>query len=179
MKKILLLTILFISQANFSQTTSSVLASGEWFKFSVDTTGVFRIDKNLLERIGVSVQNVNPKKIHIYGNGGNLLPELNSDFRYEDLQENAIFIKGEEDEVFNNNDYILFYAKGPHSWSANSVNRTATHNFNIYSDEAYYFITINETNGKRIQSAAPITSSTNNIINTFDDLFFMRKMRGT
>jgi hypothetical protein len=175
MKKILLLTILFISQANFSQTTSSVLASGEWFKFSVDTTGVFKIDRNLLERIGVSVQNVNPKKIHIYGNGGNLLPELNSDFRYEDLQENAIFIKGEEDEVFNNNDYILFYAKGPHSWSANSVNRTATHNFNIYSDEAYYFITINETNGKRIQSAAPITSSTNNIINTFDDFIFYEK----
>ena len=57
---------------------------------------------------------------------------MNRDFRYDDLQENAIFIKGEEDGVFDDNDYILFYAKGPHDWILDTSNRTASHRFNIY-----------------------------------------------
>lgn len=175
MKRLVLLLIIIISQKNFSQNTSSVLASGEWFKIAVDTTGVFKIDRNLLERIGVSTQNLNPKKIHIYGNGGNLLPELNSDFRYKDLQENAIYIKGQEDEVFNNNDYILFYAKGPHDWTVDTTNRSATHNFNIFSDEAFYFITVNETDGKRIQNSTSINATATATITTFDDFIFYEK----
>ena len=67
------------------------------YKFAVDTTGVFKIDRAFLQQLGISTNNLNPKKIHIYGNGGQLLPELNADFRYDDLQENAIFIAGEED----------------------------------------------------------------------------------
>jgi hypothetical protein len=177
MKKLvllLLLTIISFQNSN-SQIRNSVLATGEWFKFSVDTTGVFKIDREFLERTGISTQNLNPKKIHIYGNGGNLLPELNSDFRYEDLQENAIFIKGEEDEIFNNDDYILFYAKGPHDWTVDLSRETASHNFNIYSDESYYFLTVNEADGKRIQNETSITENTNNTITTFDDFIFYEK----
>ena len=175
MKRILFLFVIIFSQTNFSQNKNSVLANGEWFKFSVDTTGVFKIDRNTLERIGVSTRDINPKNIKIYGNGGNLLPELNRAFRYDDLQENAIYVKGEEDEVFNNDDYILFYAKGPHDWTVNTTQKTASHNFNIYSDEAFYFITVSDAEGKRIANKTPITSSTTNTITTFDDFIFYEK----
>ena len=80
-KHFLFLSLSFLSFFTFSQVTNSVLSSGNWFKFSVDTTGVFKIDKNLLQQIGIGTNGLNPKKIHIYGNGGNLLPTLNSDFR--------------------------------------------------------------------------------------------------
>ena len=90
MKQYWLLIFYFFSlQTLFSQVDNSVLSSGDWFKFSVDTTGVFKIDRTLLQRIGISASGLNPKKIHIYGNGGQLLPVVNSDFRYDDLQENA------------------------------------------------------------------------------------------
>jgi len=112
-RSIVLLVISFFCQSIFTQTTNSVLSSGDWFKFSVDTTGVFKIDKNLLQQIGISTNNLNPKKIQIYGNGGSLLPVLNSDSRSEDLQENAIYIEGEGDGSFDSSDFILFYAKGP------------------------------------------------------------------
>ncbi|QOD62057.1 type IX secretion system sortase PorU [Polaribacter haliotis] len=176
MKRILTLFLFtfFIPFSN-AQTTSSVLSSGNWFKFSVDTTGVFKIDKNLLQRIGVSTNGLNPKKIHIYGNGGNLLPELNSEFRYEDLQENAILVEGEDDGNFDNSDFILFYAKGPHSWSVDTASKTAKHRQNIYSDKAYYFITVNDTDGKRITTKTTNTNTSSLTINSYDDFTFLEK----
>ena len=40
-----------------------------------------------------------------------MIPYSNSEPYPMDIQENAIKIVGEEDGVFNNEDYILFYAK--------------------------------------------------------------------
>lgn len=174
----LLLSCMFLMQNSIAQVSSSVLASGDWYKFSVDTTGIFKIDRNLLQQMGVSTNNLDPKKIHIYGNGGQLLPVLNSDFRYDDLQENAIYIEGEQDGSFDASDFILFYAKGPHDWEVDLANETARHRQNIYSDKAYYFITVNETDGKRIQAETPISSVATNVFTTFDDYtFFEREER--
>jgi len=174
-RPILILCFSFFVQLISAQVTSSVLASGNWFKFSVDTTGVFKIDKNLLQQIGVSTNNLNPKKLHIYGSGGNLLPVLNADFRYDDLPENAIYIEGENDGSFDSADFILFYAKGPHDWEVDAANNTANHRQNIYSDEAYYFITVSNVDGKRIQQKAPLTTSATKQINTFNDYTFYEK----
>jgi hypothetical protein len=174
-KTILLLFFSLLIQISSAQITNSVLSTGDWFKFSVDTTGVFKIDRNLLEQIGISTKGLNPKKIHIYGNGGALLPTLNSDFRYEDLQENAIYIEGENDGTFNANDYIIFYAKGPHDWEVNTVTESATHRQNIYGDQAYYFITVNNDDGKRIQQKTALTTSSTLEISVFDDFTFFEK----
>ena len=150
--------------------SNSVLASGTWFKFSVDTTGVFKIDKKLLEKIGINTTNLNPKNIKIFGNGGALLPQLNSDFRYDDLQENTIYIEGEGDGAFDSNDFILFYAKGPHSWKVNnSVFNLTKHQTNIYSDKAYYFITVDNGIGKRINNATEVNQASDEQINNFQD----------
>ncbi|QMU64056.1 MAG: type IX secretion system sortase PorU [Flavobacteriaceae bacterium] len=176
MKERLLLGIIFlITSAVYSQNSDSVLSQGNWYKFSVDTTGVFRIDRNLLAQIGVSLNNLDPRKIHIYGNGGNLLPERNSDFRYDSLQENAIYVAGEADGVFDNTDYILFYAKGPHDWVVNPASNSAAHRQNIYSDKAYYFIKVDDTDGKRITTATPVTEPTTLQVTTFDDYIFYEK----
>ncbi len=174
-KQFLLLFFSFFLQIAFTQVSNSVLSTGNWYKFSVDTTGVFKIDKNLLQQIGISTNGLNPKKIHIYGNGGNLLPVLNSDFRFNDLQENAIYIEGENDGSFDNSDYILFYAKGPHDWVVNPATNTAKHRQNIFSDKAYYFITVSNDDGKRIQQKTPITANASTQITTFNDYTFFEK----
>ena len=175
-KKYIIVYLFFLfSLGIHSQVANSVLSEGNWFKFSVDTTGVFKIDKSLLQEIGIATNNLNPKKIHIYGNGGELLPESNGDFRYDDLQENAILVEGEEDNSFDANDYILFYAKGPHSWSVNTPSQEVTHKQNIYSDKAYYFITVNNEDGKRIQNAVPIPGTPVTEITTFNDYIFYEK----
>ena len=176
-KQFVLLFCLFLVQLSLAQTSNSVLSSGDWYQFSVDTTGVFKIDSALLQRIGISTNGLNPKKIHIYGNGGQLLPDLNSDFRYDDLQENAIYIEGENDGSFNGSDFILFYAKGPHDWEVNASANAIKHRQNIYSDKAYYFITVNDIDGKRIQAKTPITANATTQITVFDDFIFYEKER--
>ena len=40
--------------------------------------------------MGIDVSTIDPKKIKLYGNGGNALPELNSATVIDDLKENAI-----------------------------------------------------------------------------------------
>ena len=138
-KRYFLFAGLFVASISFAQTSNSVLATGTWYKFAIDTTGVFKIDRGFLQQLGVPLNGLNPKKIHIYGNGGQQLPVLNSDFRYGNLQENAIYIAGENDNSFDANDYILFYAKGPHNWQLDPANAVANHRHNPYTDEAYYF----------------------------------------
>jgi len=151
-------------------TPNSILANGTWYKFAVDTTGIFKIDKNLLQSIGVNTSNLEPDNIRIFGNGGNLLPQLNSDFRYDDLQENAIYIEGDGDGNFDSNDFILFYAKGPHDWKINPLVFNLTkHETNIYSDKAYYFITIDNGTGKRISPANAIDQPADQQIINFQD----------
>jgi hypothetical protein len=176
MKKQLLLFLfgLFL-QIGHAQVNSSVLSSGDWYQFSIDTTGVFKIDNGLLRQIGIATGGLNPKKIHIYGNGGQLLPVLNNDFRYDDLQENAIYIEGESDGSFDANDFILFYAKGPHDWEVDAISNTARHRQNIYSDKAYYFITVSDEDGKRIQQKPVVTSNSVAKITVFDDYTFYEK----
>jgi len=158
-----------------SQTSNSVLATGNWYKFAVDTTGVFKIDISLLQKMGINTANLDPRNIKIYGNGGALLPQRNSDFRVDDLLENSIFVSGENDGVFNAEDYILFYAKGAHDWLLNPSLETAEHRQNIYSDKAYYFLTVGTGAGKRINAASEISLAATKTITKFDDFVFYEK----
>ena len=119
---------------------------------------------------------MNPKKIHIYGNGGQQLPVLNSDFRYDGLQQNAIFVSGEEDNSFDNGDYILFYGKGPNTWfNQNNTLAGLEHQYNIFSDEAVYFITIGNSEGLRVTNRTPIETTANLSISNFDDYTFFEE----
>ena len=146
------------SKTSFSRkiasSQNSVLSEDLWYKFAIDTTGVYKIDKTFLEDLGINMSNVNPENIRLYGNGGGMLPVSNSDPRFEGLQENAIIVAGEGDSKFDNEDYMLFYGQGPHKWIYK--NKTSLpevkHVLNIYSDQAYYFINISNTKGKEFRN---------------------------
>ncbi len=170
-----LFIFLFIILFGYGQNRNSVLSNGSWYKFAVDTTGVFKIDASFLKELGINVKNINPKNLKIYGNGGKLLPELAATFRYNDLQENSVFIKGENDASFDDDDYILFYGVGPHSWNVDLLNETANHVQNIYSEKSYYFLTISDTPGKRIKKGSPIIGNATININDYDDFVFYEK----
>ena len=147
--------------------SNSVLSSGEWYRFYVDTTGVFKLSKNFLQRLGVNVNSVDPRTIKLYGNGGRMIPFLNSEPYPFDVTENAIKCIGEEDGVFNNDDYILFYAQGPKEF-----NQESNTNINSYTDKTYYYINVSSGFGKRIQPFSQPTGTPDLMINTFHDYQF-------
>lgn len=150
---------------------NSVLAGGNWYKIAVKDAGVCRVTASFLNSLGINTSNLSSASIRLYGNGGAMLPESNSAPRPDDLVENAIQVSDGGDGIFNGSDFFLFYAQGPHTWEKDSLNKSFTHRFNLYSDEVYYFITIGGS-GKRIaqQTAAP---AANVNISSFNDRYFL------
>ena len=132
-----------------SYKENSVLASGNWYKVSVTNTGIHKISYQELSDMGIDVNNINPKNIRIYGNGGGMLPENPTIPRYDDLQENAIYVAGENDGSFDADDYILFYGQSPNVWKFDESLDKSIH---LYSDYNYYFITVDLGEGKRVES---------------------------
>ncbi|MDR2122890.1 MAG: type IX secretion system sortase PorU [Flavobacteriaceae bacterium] len=159
----------YLKSSGVQSDTESVLQNGNWYKIKVKQSGVYKIDKNILQSLGIAINSLNPKTIRIFGNGGKMLPEPTSDFRYDNLQENAIAVFGEDDGVFNNEDYILFYAQGPDDWIRTALN--TRHKKNIYEDYAYYFINVNQSPGKRIPSV-PFQTPNSTVYTEYDDYQF-------
>ncbi|TGV00514.1 type IX secretion system sortase PorU [Flavivirga rizhaonensis] len=147
--------------------SNSILGSGEWYRFYVDETGIFRLSKSFLQRLGVNVNSVDPRDIKLYGHGGRMIPYSNAIAYPFDVPENAIKFVGEEDGVFDNEDYILFYAQGPKEFSVESNT-----NINCYTDKTYYYINVSPGSGKRIQQFTQPTGSVDLVINTFEDYKF-------
>ena len=123
------------------------MRNGEWFQFFVHQTGIHKIDKDLLEDLGVDTDNINPKKIKIYGHGGGMLTMENLDNFLIDPVENSIKVVGEEDGVFNSDDYILFYASGPEGFNTQSNT-----NLNLYENKISYFLSVGSDDGLRISN---------------------------
>lgn len=153
----------------FLQAGQSVLSSGRWYKFSVTASGVYRLNYDDLSAIGIDLSDTDPRNIRIYGNGGRMLSESLSQPRPDDLLENAVLIVGEDDGVFDPEDYILFYAEGPVSWNYSPFYQKFEHHVNLYSRKAYYFLTVAENPGKRIAAAVPPTGDPTAVITRFND----------
>ncbi|MCH7535909.1 MAG: type IX secretion system sortase PorU, partial [Bacteroidetes bacterium] len=152
-----------------SFTNSSVLASGNWYQFQVKAYGIYKLDYYYLKNtLNINVDNIDPRNIQIFGYGGGMLPEGNGVPRVDDLNENAIYVQGENDGVFNNGDYILFYGEGPHKWSYDTSDQHFHHQNHRYSDYSYYYLTIGSP-GKRINSVNSTVSPNTHSVNTFSD----------
>jgi len=164
-------TIVLLLWAEFSFSQNSVLSEGDWYKVSVSDYGIYKIGYDDLLSFGIDPGQVNPKNLRLYGNGNGMLPEANDEFRYDDLQEIAIFVYGEEDEVFDPGDYILFYGEGPTEWNYNEETGHFEHETNIYTDEVCYFLNFDTGPGKRIENQYSTIIPHNNTVNTFDDYF--------
>ncbi|MBS7786561.1 type IX secretion system sortase PorU [Flavobacterium sp. CYK-55] len=148
---------------NFTPISNSVLASGNWFRFYVTKSGVYKLSKEFLRNIGVSVDGLDPRKIKVYGNGGRMLPLKNGDDYPADLAENAIEVVGEDDGIFNDSDYVLFYAEGVDQW--NSESQTTN---NLYDSKSYYYVNVDGNDGKRITDMLQPSASAAVTVTEFD-----------
>ena len=123
----------------------SVLSSGHWAKIRVSETGFYHLTDALIRKAGFK----NPKKVKIYGYGGELQPEvLTGEYLSEtdDLKEVATCtIKGKR----------LFHASGPVSWASNT---TLARTRNPYSDYGYYFLTESDDEPLTADSASFVSS---------------------
>ncbi len=142
-------------------TFTSVLADGEIYKFAVNESGVHKLDYDFLKnKLGIAIDNIDPRTIKLFGNGGGVLPETVGTPRADDLIENAIEISGEADGKFNTGDFILFYAESSDRTVYDPGGSFYSRPRNFYDQKNYYFLKISPGNGLRIKNQASVPGST-------------------
>ena len=152
------------------ETTTSVLSDGEIYKMAVNETGVHKLTYDFLKNdLGISnIDNIDPRTIKLYGNGGGVLSENLANERIDDLMENAIKIVGEEDGSFDGNDYLLFYGEASTVWRYVEDWNEFGQITNFYDNKNYYFLKISSGNGKRIATQSSVSGATYTV-NAFDN----------
>ncbi len=153
-----------------SYASNSVLSTGTWYKLSVNADGIYKVDYNFLKKtLNVDPSTIHVNKLAVFGNGGGMVPDLNSASRPDDLLENpTLFVDQNNNGQFDQGDYLLFYGQNPDNWQLNTSTNQFYHTKNLYTNFTYYFLTTDAGTGKRVQTETA-TGSPNKTFNYFDD----------
>jgi len=147
------------SVTNFA--SQSKLAQGRWYRLGIPATGIYRLTPEFLSQLtGEPANNIDPRTVKVYGDGGGMLPENNAQFRYDDLVETPVYAVGEQDGRLDPGDFILFYAGGAHVWSHDAAAQTWRYQNNIYADTSFCFLTFGGSSGSRITQEIPTSAAT-------------------
>jgi hypothetical protein len=152
----------------------SVLSTGDWLKFYVTKSGMYQITYSNLKDLGLK----DPENVRIYGNGGKMLPAVYTGTVPDDLKEIPIMMETGADGIFNEGDYILFYAEGPVTWEFDKVSRKyIAHKHPFVQDpssensKTAYFIT-SQPGGSRISPDTASAGDPTLQINSYDGLAY-------
>ncbi len=145
---------------------TSVLASGKWIKIKTKNKGIYKVTFDQLKSWGFS----NPDQVSVYGNGGYMLPFLNEDIGFDDLNAYPIF-KGKDNA---SKDCLFFYSTGSVRINEDATTGILTHKQNYYSTETYFYLSDQGT-PKIISKAAELTDNKTRTINSFSNYAFYEK----
>ena len=78
---------------NSNNIFNSILREGEIYKIAVSETGIHQLTYDFLrEELNIDIDQINPENIHLFGNGGGMLPEAIRTERIDDLKENEVYV---------------------------------------------------------------------------------------
>ena len=167
MRVILLTLILTLAVLNVKSqriyAPNSVLATGHWAKIGVTQEGIYKLDASQLGALGFSTSTLPAASIRVFTNAAN-----NSGGMLSEKIDNSYVDDVVEIPIETGPNYFLFYAPGPHQWKYDTTSKRFNFVKNLYSDTAWYFITINATGTpKRITSIATETRPVTSIVNSY------------
>lgn len=152
-------------------TEESVLSEGTIHRLAVSGEGVYRLTYDFLKNtVKFPVDQTDPRKISLYGNGGAMLPRLNGAPREDDLAENAIYVHGQEDGIFHPTDYILFFAHGPNRKVYNPSAGRMTRETHLFDTRSHYFMKAEATDGLRLAQQPSLEETGSVIVEAYDDV---------
>lgn len=152
-----------------ANATTSVLATGTWYRIAVAANGVYKMDYNFLSSLGLDMSTLDPRNIRLYGNGRGQLSYSNYVAHADDLREHNIFVQGESDGVFDQSDYVLFYGVSAHTWNYDTTDARFHHHVHEYSDSTYYFLNADLGPGARVPLQASSSATPTHTVTQFDD----------
>lgn len=135
-----ILLFVFILGFSFGNTVTAQNYCNEWinysqkyYKIKVVQDGVYRISYSTLASAGTPLQIFDPRQFQIFANG----------------VEQYIYVKGENDGVFNQSDYIEFYGKRNRGELDAGVyfdpSDMPNPDYSLFNDTAIYYLTWNSS----------------------------------
>jgi len=156
-------------QSTFTDTASP-LANGTWYRIPIRQDGIYQLDRNYLQTLGINVASVDPKLIQLWGTSGYEIPRLNAIPRPEFTQI-PILVTGESDGSLDAADVVLFYGNSPNRTIYNSQTGQFTHSTHPYSAINYVFLTVGTQPGLRLTETT-VSDQPTRIITTFTDFIW-------
>ena len=150
---------------------SSLLATGYWYKVKVTKSGIYKLTYSDIVGMGFS----DPGNIRIFGQGGKQLSYLIDDPRLADMVEIPLFMEKGGDGVFNEGDFVLFYAEGPVTWRYDTVKNIFKQKLHGYSNAICYFLTTSHGTAKEIVTIDNRNLNSNTTVNSYDDYSYYEK----
>jgi hypothetical protein len=80
-------------------------------------------------------------------------------------------VAGEGDGHLDESDYILFYGNNQTKWVLDSVSNQFIHQQNLYADTTYYFLTVGNSPGSRVQLRSSVAGA-NQVVDSYDDYVY-------
>ncbi|MCU0342363.1 MAG: C25 family cysteine peptidase [Ignavibacterium sp.] len=129
-----------------------------FLKLGVGKDGIYRITKSDLDFWGVPTSIIDPRTFKLYESG----------------REIDILVRGQQDGIFNDNDFIELWGQRNYpkiSYRAiNQDDEEYNEYLNKYSDTTNYFLTWNSVQGKRIDTLSTALSSATDTLDYYSQL---------
>jgi hypothetical protein len=157
---------------NASAQETNVLSKGDWLKFGVTVNGLYKIDSDFLQKSGWDLATIQPEHIALYGQAAGVLAQANDAPRPADLQQMAIQVDLQPDGTLGT---IYFYGEGATTVFFDQSKERFVHETNPYTDTTFYFLTVLDSPGLRIEKENRPTSSSSTLAQSFDAYWYYEK----
>jgi len=115
-----------------------------YLEIKIKENGIYRIDYNDIVNAGIDPQNLSINGFTLYSDKGVVLPIDSTEFmKYVLPEKTGIKIIGDEDENFEQGEYILFFGESPHKDSTNYYDTYDLYN-NPFTDYKHYMLVFND-----------------------------------
>ena len=152
---------------------TSPLDSEDVLRLSIGGDGLYKIDRAWIAEAGFNPDTLDPGKVNIYGNGGRLMPMDNSEDRPLGLQAASAWFEGDENGQWDEGEFFVFWANGPHDIGRNNADTGWEHDRHAYEDVAHYFLHLDdEASPARIETSPWVAEPSDTLIDRYWNVQF-------
>ncbi len=148
----------------------SRFAAGEWYRFDVQETGMYKLTRTWFRNAGVSEADLRAiDRLRLFGNGGTPVPEALTAARPQGITELARrIVDADGDNELDDGDYVLFYGRSVRHWSYDPAQKRYAHTMNPYMEKTPCYFTFDAASSGRpmgtVQSAASAPTAVSQVL---------------
>ncbi len=150
------------------------LPSGPYYRITVKKDGLYKVTAAMLESAGINLNNISLDQVKLFGNGGHELSYNTNASQYNPLfteQIPVLIFDVNQNNLFDGNDYLLFYGKNVNGWFYDESSKTFKYQEHRFAKEDYYWLNLQpDSKGLRMEELS-LAASANSQATYFMDRY--------